>query len=61
MATDPVCKMNVEPGKAAAKAEHAGQVYYFCSDICRNKFAAEPEKYASGAAQADHSCCGGHK
>jgi hypothetical protein len=26
MATDPVCKMNVRPAKAAAKAEYAGQI-----------------------------------
>jgi len=59
MATDPVCKMNVEPEKAAARMEHVGRMYYFCSDICQKKFAADPEKYASGAAPADHSCCGG--
>jgi len=53
--------MNVEPGKAAAKAEHAGQVYYFCSETCHKKFVAEPKKYTSGAAPASHSCCGGHK
>lgn len=61
MAIDPVCKMNVEPGKAAAKAEHAGQVYYFCSATCQKKFAADSQKYASGTAPADHSCCGGCK
>ncbi len=61
MATDPVCKMNVEPAKAAAKVEHARQVYYFCSDTCHKAFVAEPEKYTSGTAPADHSCCGGHK
>lgn len=61
MVIDPVCKMNVEPEKAAAKAEHAGQVYYFCSDTCHKTFVAEPKKYASGAAPTDHSCCGGHK
>lgn len=61
MATDPVCKMNVEPEQPAVKAEHAGQVYYFCSNICHKKFVAEPKKYTSGAAPADHSCCGGRK
>jgi YHS domain-containing protein len=61
MMIDPVCKMKVEPDKAAAKAEHAGQVYYFCSDICHKSFVAEPDKYTSGAAPADHACCGGPK
>ncbi len=47
MAIDPVCKMNVEPQKAAAKEEYGGQVYYFCSETCHKAFAAEPQKYAS--------------
>ncbi len=61
MVIDPVCKMNVEPDNAAAKAEYAGQVYFFCSDTCHKGFVAEPKKYTSGASPADHSCCGGHK
>ena len=61
MMIDPVCKMKVEPDKAAAKAEHAGQVYYFCSDICHKSFVTDPDKYTSGAAPADHVCCGGPK
>ena len=61
MAIDPVCKMNVEPEKAAAKAEHEGQMYYFCSDACHKAFVAEPKKYTSDATAASHSCCGGHK
>ncbi len=59
MTVDPVCKMKLEPEKAAAKAEHGGQTYYFCSGTCRKSFMADPNKYASGAAPADHSCCGG--
>lgn len=60
MAIDPVCKMSVEPERAAANAEHGGKEYYFCSDTCHKAFIAEPEKYAGGTAPADHSCCGGH-
>ncbi len=60
MATDPVCKMKVEPGEAAAKATYAGQVYYFCSEACQKAFVAEPSKYAGAATAAKHSCCGGH-
>jgi len=61
MTTDPVCKMNVEPEKAAARETFAGQEYHFCSDTCHKKFVAEPKKYTSGAAAADHACCGGDK
>jgi Cu+-exporting ATPase len=49
---DPVCGMMVAPEKAAAKVEHAGQIYYFCSQRCAERFSGGPEKFlpASGAA-----------
>jgi Cu+-exporting ATPase len=54
MAIDPVCNMNVEPAKAAAKAEHEGTTYYFCSVGCQKAFVAEPKKYLkeSGAGRS---------
>jgi Cu+-exporting ATPase len=42
---DPVCGMMVDPAKAAAKVEHDGNTYYFCSKRCGERFAAEPEKF----------------
>ncbi len=45
MALDPVCKMEVEPETAAAKAEHEGQTYYFCAPGCKAAFEKNPEKY----------------
>jgi Cu+-exporting ATPase len=42
---DPVCGMSVDPNKAAHKAEHDGQPFYFCSGGCRGKFLADPGKY----------------
>ncbi len=45
MATDPVCGMTVEPGRAAATAEHGGKSYYFCSKGCSEKFRADPQRY----------------
>ena len=43
--------MLVEPAAARYAAEHGGRSYLFCSDGCRAKFAAAPEKYlAPGAA-----------
>jgi Cu+-exporting ATPase len=44
---DPVCGMNVDPHTARHTAMHAGRPYYFCSDGCRTKFVADPEKYLS--------------
>jgi YHS domain-containing protein len=45
MALDPVCKMTVEPAKAAAQSSYKGQTYYFCAVGCKQKFDREPEKY----------------
>jgi len=42
---DPVCGMSVDPHTAKHRAEHRGHVYYFCSNGCRTKFAADPQKY----------------
>ena len=43
--TDPVCGMTVSPPTKAGSVEHGGTTYHFCSDGCRKKFAADPEKY----------------
>jgi Cu+-exporting ATPase len=63
MAYDPVCKMEVDPEKAAAKAEYEGETYYFCAPGCKTAFIKDPERYlgegmgheAHGHQQ--HSCC----
>jgi P-type Cu+ transporter len=54
---DPVCGMSVNPATARHKADHAGQMYYFCSAGCRDKFLAGPQKYLAPAAsgRADES------
>jgi len=53
MERDPVCGMASEPETAAAKREYGGKTYYFCSEGCAAKFAAEPGKFL-GAAPAAH-------
>ena len=45
METDPVCGMQVDPAKAAAKSEYNGTLYYFCAVICKKKFDANPQNY----------------
>jgi len=45
MAIDPVCKMEVEEGSAAATSEYKGQKYYFCAVGCKKAFDENPEKY----------------
>src|SRR2546422_6242878 len=53
---DPVCGMMVVPEKAAAKLEHAGMTYYFCSKGCAERYSREPEKFlaAPETAEMDH-------
>ena len=51
---DTVCKMLVSPETAAAKYEYDGKIYYFCAVGCKERFAAEPEKFLVGNGY-DHS------
>jgi Cu+-exporting ATPase len=41
--------MTVDPEKSAAKIDHAGQSYYFCSKGCAQRFAQSPDKYVAAA------------
>jgi YHS domain-containing protein len=43
-ATDPVCGMSVDRGKAR-RVGHGGRTWFFCSEHCRATFAAEPERF----------------
>jgi Cu+-exporting ATPase len=47
---DPVCGMEVEPARAAARREHAGREVFFCAEGCARAFDADPEKYLVGPA-----------
>jgi Cu+-exporting ATPase len=44
-ATDPVCGMSVDPQSAKHRFTYQGHDYFFCSGQCRERFAAEPEKF----------------
>ena len=43
-ALDPVCEMVVDP-TTARSAEVREKTYYFCSEGCRTKFVADPDRY----------------
>jgi Cu+-exporting ATPase len=63
MAIDPICHMTVDE-RTALSGEFGGQTYYFCSQGCLNKFAAQhaggPELVQLGvSSEAAHDCCGG--
>ncbi len=58
MATDPVCGMSVDPATARHRAEHAGTQFFFCGARCRERFTAEPERFA-GIGEAGSAGRGG--
>ena len=46
--TDLVCGMTIEESAAAARTTHEGVTYYFCSEACKERFEADPDKFSSG-------------
>ncbi len=46
-ATDPVCKMTVDPTTAKYSSTYNGVTYYFCSQSCKTSFDANPTAYIS--------------
>ncbi len=42
MAIDPVCKMQVDENKAAARSEFNGKTYYFCALGLQGEVRREP-------------------
>ncbi|WP_299843106.1 heavy metal translocating P-type ATPase [uncultured Jannaschia sp.] len=53
LARDPVCGMEVDPSGGLAH-EHDGHRYHFCSERCRDRFAAAPEEFV----EATDPVCG---
>ncbi len=45
-ARDPVCGMTVDRAKTPHRSEWEGKTVYFCSSGCKERFDAEPERYA---------------
>ena len=45
LARDPVCGMDVDPGQPPASIEYRAVPYYFCSQNCKDQFAANPSLY----------------
>jgi Cu+-exporting ATPase len=44
---DPVCGKDLQPNTAVGSINREGKTFYFCSDACKAKFDAEPEKFCS--------------
>jgi Cu+-exporting ATPase len=45
MSIDPVCGMELDETKAADMSTYEGEVFYFCSPECKQKFDEEPDTY----------------
>jgi Cu+-exporting ATPase len=45
VATDPVCGMMVDTHAGKPTVKFGNRTYFFCSEGCRTKFAADPERY----------------
>lgn len=50
---DPVCGMAVDPSKTEFTVHHGGQIYYFCSAHCRNRFEDDPDTVLGGGTDAE--------
>ena len=50
-ARDPVCGMTVDRGAGKPTSSYRGHTYYFCSEGCKAKFDAEPERYVDATAR----------
>lgn len=46
--TDPVCRMAIDPERAAEHRVHDGMEYLFCSERCAATFDESPETYGAG-------------
>jgi class 3 adenylate cyclase/YHS domain-containing protein len=44
---DPVCRMAVDPDRAAGRLMHEGSAYFFCTLTCAGAFAQHPERYVA--------------
>ncbi len=50
---DPVCGMTVDLATAQHTADHDGRRWFFCSAKCRERFVADPARYAATAVDSD--------
>lgn len=46
---DPVCGMEINPENAEERSAFEGEIFYFCSDQCRNRFDEDPGRFVKRA------------
>jgi adenylate cyclase len=47
LVVDPVCRMAVDPERAAGRLQYEGTSYYFCTLACAGEFARAPERFVA--------------
>jgi Cu+-exporting ATPase len=52
-ASDPVCGVRIDEAECWGIARFEGRTFYFCSELCKARFDADPERYAVGAGSRD--------
>lgn len=52
VAKDPVCDMEVDRDTGHYRQEHGGEIYFFCSEHCLEKFRADPDRFLKRTAPA---------
>jgi uncharacterized membrane protein YraQ (UPF0718 family)/YHS domain-containing protein len=53
-AKDPVCGMTVDRSRTPHVSSYRGRTFFFCGPHCKNRFDAEPERYAEREPVAAH-------
>lgn len=53
-ATDPVCRMSVDPAKSAGTRVREGETYFFCSQACLDAFDASPAMFSQRRETQQH-------
>lgn len=51
MANDPVCGSNIHPKTSQWLVEYHGEVFHFCTSVCRDKFVENPQEFIVALAE----------
>jgi YHS domain-containing protein len=52
-AVDPVCGRELKRADAAGAIDYHGEVYFFCSEACKEQFAADPTLFVQAPTAAE--------
>jgi adenylate cyclase len=52
LAIDPVCRMVVDPARAAGRLNYDDTAYFFCTLTCAGEFARHPDRFAQRSPEA---------